>query len=155
MPQTVPNRPMNGRSRSRGGQKRQADLKLAHVDGESRPHRPLDPLPPLGAALGGVLIAPGLVARGNDPARGSAHLRMKLLARARGGFEGARLAADAADAQELLEDDGPAAEGGQHQQDHDAFDDRVGLQEEAEKRHVVRCCGNDLVHQGNLTLQRK
>src|SRR4029450_12244729 len=94
------------RSRSRGGQKRQADLKLAHVDGESRPHRTLDPLPPLGAAPGSILIAPGLVARGHDPARGAAHLGMKLLARARGGFERARLAADAADAQELLEDDG-------------------------------------------------
>jgi hypothetical protein len=122
-----------GCGRARGGQEGQSGLKLAHIDGERSSHSPLDTFPPLRATLGNVLIAPGLIASRDDPARGTRHLRMKPVTRTGCRFESAGLTTDVSEAQNLLEDDRPAAERCQNEQDHDALDDRIGLQKQAKE----------------------
>jgi hypothetical protein len=53
-------------------------------------------------------------------------------------LEGARLSAGCSQAQHLVEDHRPAADRGQREKDHHSFDDRVGLQEQANEREFVR-----------------
>src|SRR3712207_8555491 len=60
----------------------------------------------------------------SDPPGRAGHLRVQPLAGPCRGLERARLTADGGKAQELVDDDRPAAERCQDEQDHDAFDDR-------------------------------
>ncbi|MBB4040321.1 hypothetical protein GGR34_001974 [Microvirga flocculans] len=56
------------------------------------------------------------------------------------------LTPDHPEAEKLFDDDRPAGERCQSKHDHDAFDNGVRLQEQAQKGQIVRCCTNGVIH---------
>ncbi len=111
MPQTVPNRPMKGAAEpvvARNGRPGWSRL----ISSGRAAHGALDALAPLGPALARILVAPGRVAAAATICP-CARARSARQAPPRGAaLEGARLP-PARGGAELLEDDGPAGEGGE------------------------------------------
>ena len=149
MPHTVPNSPTNGARGPDRGEIDHVPLELLHLAAEGDIHDPLDPLLQAGLELG----------RGQEPLGGGAapfaHGRdeyrrhrigraladaveqvLERAARPERLLELLGAGAQAAQAHQLAEDDGPAPERGQDQQHHHALDDDVGVEEQPADGHV-------------------
>ncbi len=113
---TVPNRADERRRRADRGEERQADLEPLQLNLESRAHRPLEPCSELAAAFAARRAVLGLVMRRIEQLLHEAARHFRACRAGRHFLEVSEIASERREADSLLEDDGPARDGGKGQE---------------------------------------